>query len=397
MDHDFNVFQSFCPENLHFTMNDEDISTIEYEITASAMDLDGDPVITGNDFISPHNTHWQLRYGPSIIIMAGVHTSVEMDYGGNYMSVSGADWMWYLAQRFMPFDGRAGHINDFIIGTPPEGLAYEDTSVDVVVAIQTIAAMIFGRDNSIPIDFGDPDPAGVDATYYRIDLADTTSFLSIVQDLCAIAPGTAFEITPDLFFEAVSPRWYGDPNDIANDSGNSNLIWTIDDDHPPLNLKFTNTGPGATHVQGSGEGTGQSNVSSLSNVDNQEVYWRTDKSYDFQNTIHMTDVINKTQERLTFDINPIHEIPIILDPSIVDAQYEIDQSHSPGDDDGFFWTNFKPGRAIWIDLQLIAHHIQSAHHIVSMDCTLNSSGVMMVSLTENQIYDTSGQASTPEG
>lgn len=399
MDHDFTVTQSFIPENLHFTLNDEDESTIEYEISASAKDLSGDPVITGNDFISPENTHWRLRYGASINIAAGVHTSVKMSYGGNFMSVSGSDWMWYFNHRFMPFDGRPTHTFDYTLMSPTmAGVNYEAISTDVADLLTAILDMVLGRTDSLPITYS------LSATslvwdYFRLDLADTTSILDIVKNICAYSPGRAFEITPARVFQisGTDIRWYGDPDSIANDPLNFNLIWTINGDYPPLSLDFTNTGPRETHLQGEGDGTTVRNVVTLGNVANQDVYWRTDRQEQFTNAITRDAVEARTHEQLAFDLNPVHEIPISLDPDIVDQQYDILNSNPPGTSTGFFWENFKPGRAIWVDLQLLAHHIDSAHHIVSMDCTVNANGACKVDITENQIYDTSGQAHVDEG
>lgn len=398
LDHAFNVIQSFVPENLHFVLNDEDVSTIEYDISSSAKDLNGNNIITGNDFISPHNTHWRLRYGPSVTIAAGVHTSVKMTYSQNYMSVAGSDWLWYLDQRFMPFSGAVNHAYDYTLMNPiMPGVNYEINSVDLSTALTAILNMALGRTNSLPITYTLA-ASGLIIDYHRLDLADTTTLLEIIKDLCSYDPGRAFEITPGRVFEiSTGARWYGDPNAIANDSANANLVWTINNSNPPLDLDFTNVGPGCTHIQGEGSGTTTREIVTLGNLENQGVYWRTDKPYQFNDAITRATVLARTQEQLAFDLNPVHEIPIYLDPDMIDKQISVNLSHNPGDDDGWFWSNIKPGRALWVDLQLLAHHIQSAHHIVSMDCTVEDNGSAKVTVSQNQIYDTSGQAFVEEG
>lgn len=398
MDHDFTVFQSFKPEALHFTMNDEDISTCEYQISSNALDLDGDPVIVGTDFISPKNTHWMLRYQDTEI-MGGIHTSVAMSYGQNYMSVTGSDWMWYLDQRFLRFDGRPDHAHDNVIGSPAEGFSYEIINVHIEDALTAIFDQVFGADNSMPITYSGLSTTDWTIDYYRLDLSDTTTVLDIVKDLCSYTPGVAFKVNTDKEFSiSDGPRWYGLPEDIADgDSSNAALIWVVSDAKPPLSLDFTNTGPACTHVQAQGDGTTTNNVVTYGNEENQEVYWRLDKSYNFTDAITRDTVEAKTHEQFAFDLNPIHEIPLSLDPDTVDKQYSATIfGHDPGDDDGFFWQTFQPGQAIWIDLNLIAHSINSPHHIVSMDCTVGTNGSTTVSISQNQIYDTTGQAHTEE-
>ncbi len=528
MDHDFSVLQSFKPENLRFTLNDEDPSTIAYEISKSAVDLNGDPVVIGNDFISPWDTHWRLRYGPDVTICAGVHNSVKMSYGDNFMSVSGTDWLGYFDRRFIPFDGRDGHHYDKAIGSTPGGVIYQATDVDIADALTAVLDLVLGMTNSIPFTYN-LSSTGVVMDHFRLDMADTSTLLSIVKSICGYNPGVTFEITPARVFQIASPRWYGEPNDIAADPDNVNLIWTVNTSHPPVSLDFTNVGPACTHIQGESSGTATREVITLGNLENQEVYWRTDKGYQFEDAITRASAEARTHEQFAFDLNPQHEIPLTLDPDIVDKQqdnpnlitndgfetnttgWSVDggsttitriatefkfDTHScevaadainhgikyalsgltastryrfivyclvpiginynvscdgtggvtssmrtgtglwqkvqiefttgaaqtstnlkitnrttgahtfyvdgasvieVGVNDGFFWTTFKPGRAIWIDLQLVAHHIDSAHHIVAMDCKVDANGVAGVSLEENQIYDTSGLAHVYEG
>lgn len=398
LNHDFTVLQSFIPENLHFTLNDEAVSTIEYQISDSALDLSGNPVITGDNFIRPQHNMWRLRYGPSINIAAGVITDLTMEYGEPYMSVAGADWMWYFQKRFMPFDGRPANVYDYVIGTPPQGLSYNATNVDIATALDAILDMVLGRTDSLPITYTLA-ATSILMDHFRLDLADTTSLLEIVKQICAYNPGVAFEITPGRVFQISSgPRWYGDPVDVVADGPTgANLVWVIDGTHPPQALTFGNSGPDETHIQAEGDGTTTRTVVSLGNAANQAFFWRTDRAVQVEHAITRTAVEERAHEQFAFDLNPVHEIPLTLDPDVVDKQYDEDQSDPPGTNDGFFWTNFKPGRAIWIDLQLIAHHIDSPHHIASMDCTVKPNGVAEVTIQQNQIYDTTGQAHTAEG
>jgi hypothetical protein len=389
LDHDLTtVIQTVNPENLHLVLNDGEVSTIDFELTDTALDTSGNPVIQGFNYFSPWENGWRLRYGPFIVIASGLISSVNLAYGRPFLAISGVDWLGYLNRRFWPFDGRRPHWLDYCDTghTPPLGFSYSDHA-DVADILTTMLDIVLARPNSVPLTYTLA-PTGI-VKNFQLSLADNTKILDIVKNVCSLGAGTAFEITHDRIFRIATPTWYGDPDAIANNPADGNLIYTFDDAGPPLQLDFTNSGPAETHIQGEGDGTTGRNVVCKGNIENQEVFWRLDEAYQFDDAITRTQTDDRVEEKFAFDLNPIHQIPLVADPHVVDTIIS----------DGYFWTNFKPGRAIWIDLVLGNgfHHIQSAHHIAAMDCQFDNQGGCRVSIQQNQIYDTSGEAFVDEG
>jgi hypothetical protein len=62
-----------------------------------------------------------------------------------------------------------------------------------------------------------------------------------------------------------------------------------------------------------------------------------------------------------------------------------------------FWSTFRKGKAIYINYDLIAHMIDSAHQLVSYQATVSSERLAQVSFTLKQIYATAPGVGIPEG
>jgi hypothetical protein len=381
---DLSIFQTIRPENLHFVLNARDKSTIDYEISCSAVDLSGSPVVSEmgpgeSGFIGPWRTGWNLRFG-SQIIAAGVHTSVSGSLGDDYMKVAGVDWVGYLDQRLYPFDPRPDHVNDYVIGTPPAGLAYEDVSVDASVIINNLWQAIFGRPNSLPLTYG-PLTVGLTVPYFRLDLGDTTTLLEQIQDLADFFPGFDFWVDPlTLEFQTAYPYRFGDITALIEaGSTGPNIVYSTDDVVPD-SLDFTNTGPAQTHLFGTGSGLASELGTALGTIDGEETFWRTDGQYDAGDVYDQDSLDGLTAQQLSYGLNPIHEISLVLDPARITD----------------FWEKFKPGVAIWVDEDLLFHQIQSPQRVVSIDATVSNDGNVTATIGVNQIYDTSTDAGIPE-
>lgn len=372
------AFQTIRPENLHFVLNARGISTIDYEISLSANGLDGSDIVS-EDFIHPKRTGWYLRYG-SKVICSGVHTSVSGVLGQDYMKVAGVDWCGYLDGRFYPFDPRPDHVNDYCIGTPPQGLAYEAFDVDVSEIVNNLWTMIFSRPNSIPLNYV-PDPVGVTIPYFRLDLGDTTSLLQLIQNLADFFPGFDFAFDPVSFNLVISsPFVFGTiPALIADGPTGPNIIYNTDDTVPD-SIEFTNTGPAQTHLFGTGTGLASELGTALGTILGEGAFWRWDGQYD-AGDVYSQDVLDgMVAQQLSYGLNPVHEIPLTLDPNQLTD----------------FWAKFTPGAAIWIDEDLLFHRINSPQRIVSLDCTVGNEGNAQVQVGVNQIYDTSDDAGFEE-
>jgi hypothetical protein len=380
------VFQTIRPEKLNAILNIRAPDTITYEISMSAKDLAGNNVVFRNpidnsSFIGSQRTGWLLRQGYTPI-SAGLHTSVRGRLGEDFMQVAGADWSSYFARRQFPFDG--SNVLAEAIGGAPHGLAYEATSIDVATILTNILDAVLAKANSWPITYTLA-ATGI-STHWEIPIGDQTFISAMISTLSDIAPGFDFETTWDMVFKIASPYFYGDPTtfDITDPTRTE---WThvfdgSDDAHTPYDLDFTNNGPVSTHISGYGADNSPYIAVTKGYGAGQVQFHRLDASYDFSNIVNRSALDAKTSKQLAFDLQPQHEIPVSVLPSQIVN----------------FWTKFKPGRAIYIDADLLFHEIQSGHRIVSMNISDDeNAGEMKVDLGLNQIYSTSDSIGTVEG
>lgn len=385
LDHTLAPFQTFRPENLHFIWRESDVSDIDYEISRSAVDTFGFR-IWSPDFIAPWRTGWRLRIG-NRILLEGVHyePGIQLTLGGESMAVSGKDYTVYYNHRHFPFDGRDGHRNDFVIGTPAGGLAYEVADTDIADIIEAINDKIQSRDYSLPISFTPSGPVGI-AIDYTLALGDTSMFLSLLQGWAGIYPGFEFEVTKDRELKLYSPKIYGDPDALIADP-DSFVVYTFSDDiagslDPIDSLTFGNNGPKYTHVLGQGAGLVNQVAYALDYVAGMEQFWRIDGVEDYGNVTSQGEVNKRTISDLSFGLNPVHEISLVIRPDAIPN----------------FWRDWKPGKAIYLKIDLDAHQLDSPHEIVEMDVTPSNEGNTLVTLGLNQIYSVpDGFVGNPEG
>lgn len=383
------VFQSFRPENFKAVLNVREPDTITYEISFSALDMAGSTIVT-HDFIGPQRTGWLLRQGWTPI-SAGLHTSHNTKLDDDFMTVGGMDWLSYFAHRQFPFNGTPGHLFDEALGGAPSGLAYQVHLKDIAGILNDLLNAIFAKSYSWPIGF--PTANGVFALAnigktinMDLPIGDQTYISDIVSTLADLPPGFDFEVTWDMLFKIASPYFFGDPMTFdVTDSTDSHWAYVFDgsdDAHTPFELEFTNTGPLATHVSGYGDGSPQMAVT-LGYAPGQVQFHRLDGSYQFSNIANRSVLNDLTQRQLAFGLNPVHEIPVSVLPSSITN----------------FWTKFKPGRAIFIDYDLISHQINSGQRIVSMsiDSDNQDNGEPVVALGLNQVYAQSDNAGSNEG
>jgi hypothetical protein len=392
-DSSLNTIKSFRPENWSAELNIRSPDTISLEISFSALDMSGSTIVSSHDFIGPYRHGWLLRYG-WVPISAGLITSVETELGSDFMSVGGKDWMHYFERRQFPFNGDPtvsgndhGQLEAFS-GSKP-GFLYTAGNVDISVHLTNILNTVLAKANSWPITYT---LASIGTNIkYPIQLGDQRFVSDFIQEMSDIAPGFDFETTWDMKFQIASPYFYGDPSTFdITDSTRPEWAYVFDqsdDAHTPYNLRFTNNGPLATHVSGYGSGNvgnGQHGtlVVTKGYAGGSAQFHRLDASYDFSTIRNRLDLDKKTSKELAYGLQPQHEIPVTVLPNQITN----------------FWTKFKPGRAIFINQELVYHQINSGQRIVTM--TINDAegqGDPTVELGLNQVYDTSDSIGAIEG
>lgn len=384
------VFQTIRPEKFKVVLNVRDPDTITYEVSFSSLDMSGSTIVT-HDWIGPQRTGWLFRQGWTPI-SAGLHTMHNTKLGDDFCTIGGKDWLGYFARRQFPFNGTPGSLTAESIGGAPYGFAYQSAgNLDIATHLNTILNKIFSKTGSWPIGY--PTANGTfalaaigKAVHLDIPLGDQTFLSDMIATLSDLSPGFDYEVTWDMLLNIASPYFFGDPTTFdVNDKTLGVWAFVFDgstDPKTPFELEFTNTGPLATHASGYGDGSPQMAVT-LGYAPGVTQFHRLDASYQFANMANRSKLDDLTRRQLAFGLNPVHEIPVSVLPSSITN----------------FWTKFKPGRAIFIDYDLVSHQIQSGQRIVSMsiDSDNEDNGEPVVGLGLNQVYATSDSVGTPEG
>lgn len=381
-------FISIYPENLTFDEEIRAVGNIAFQISFSAKDQDGNIVVSGHDVIGPYRTYYRLRYGYRAI-MAGVITSWSTTLGADFMSVTGKTWEHFFERWMYPFDPRPSHVNDYVlydtyqndelIGTgaiTPQGLAYQAYQRDVILILSDIISQTM---NAVPhrliFDLSNLTTLSGIKTNYQLSLGDTSYMDSFVNGLAGTGIGFDWWISWTRKLYWASPFRFGNP-------GSPSYVHSFTDTDLPEGTEFTNNGPIATHILGTGAGLAAQTTlgRAYGYVPAQEQFTRLDAAVDFGDVRNVNQLIEKTQRELSFDLQPQHEIPLILNP----------------DEFLFYWSNFRKGRAIHIDVELVAHRINSYQQLKRYEASMDQEGNVEVNWTLQQIYDLSYNAGSAE-
>jgi len=392
-------FVSTYPEQLAFDdqigngLSNNGVGNCSWQYSLSALDQDGGTVVTGHDFIGPYRTYYRLRYG-NVVIQAGPTVSWTTILGSDIMSVAGKTWEHYLERWMYPFDGRTNpdHTQDYkftntfqndeITGSgvlTPAGLVYQASLRDVIRIFSDIFSTTMNVPNRQIFDISNLASLSGVKTNYQLTLGDTSFMNSLITSLAGIGIGFDWWISHDKKIFWATPYRYGN-------NSSPTIIYTFDgsdDAHTPDDLEFTNNGPAATHVEGTGAGlaTATTLARAYGDSTNQIVFTRLDQNYDFGDVRNVDELIAKTQKQLSLDLNPQHIIPLKVNPARISN----------------FWSTFRKGRAIYINYEMIAHKIDSPQQLVSYNATTTDEGEVVVDFTLKQIYNTVATAGTAEG
>lgn len=387
----FTSFISFQPEALQFDDQIRGSGNVSYQISFSAIDVDGNPIVTGYDFIGPYRTYYRLRYG-DICIQAGVITSLNTNLGDDFMSVSGKTWENFLERWQYPFDPRVDHVNDYVFtnsflndeitgsgGLTPPGFVYQGYQRDVIRILSDILSTTMNVPNRKIFDLSLLANLSGLKTNYQFSLGDTSYMNSLIDDLAGTGVGFDWWISWDQKVYWASPYRFGDP-------GNPTIAYTVDSTTPLENgaLGFQNDGPVATHELGTGTGlASQTRLGyAVGYAPAQQEYTRLDTTNDYGDIRNQAQLINRTQKQFSLDLQPQHTIPLKLDPNQIPD----------------FWSTFRKGRAIWIDADLVSHRIDSLQQIVSYSAQdEENTGNILVDFTLAERYALSFNAGSPEG
>lgn len=380
------LIETVRPENLHFilrlgSLGPEDA---DYEISRYALN-EGSASAVSLDMVGAYRTDFRIRRSDiPTAILAGMHTAAPSgDDGENpndSVRIAGKGWLHYLERRCWPYDADLSYVNW------PDGFRFKVAAAEIGDIIKDLLETIRDVSPNYPDPPDDDFPSyslaftvDCDSTghnrNFEIDAFESQSMYEIVQSLSQAEKtegGFDFNMTPSKVFRLVAPE-DGDPDDP---------IFTLEVDaitHVAnmLDAAFTNTGPEATHVLGVGAGTStrQGGVNKHFRA-NSARYRRLDTVRDFGDVKDLDTLEGLTSGALSFGANPVHEIPITVNPADIPD----------------FWNITRPGKYITVDYDFGWHHIESVQRIVEMDCSVDLEGNERVALSLNQYYDVSPAA-----
>jgi hypothetical protein len=403
-DSDFTTgsFVSVFPEDCEFDHTIRGIGNISFQLSYTATDQDGALAVPSKDFIGPYRSYWRLRYGDTAII-AGVITKTNTKLVTDFMSVFGKTWEHLLEKWEYPFDPRTAErvagdpasapIYDYVFTnsfqndetvasgtTVPQGLVYQAGNRDVILIAGDILGVVMSRPDRVIFDLSSLSGISGIKTNYTLTLGDTSKMDSLVDGLAETGDGFDWWISHDKVFKWGSPYRYGNPS-----APFLFYMFTLDDADNGflMDLEFTNNGPVATHVLGTGAGlASQTTIGrAYGYAPAQTQFSRLDESFDYGDVRNAAQLSKKTQKQLALSLNPVHEIPISLDPAFYST----------------YWADFRVGRAIYITADMGYHLIDSAQQLVSFQGKLDNNGNADVDWTLQQVYDTSSNVGTAEG
>lgn len=386
-------FKSVYPESLTFDDEIRSVGNCAFQLSYSATDQDGDPAVTAPvgsshvPFIGPYRSYYRLRYG-NIAIQAGPIVTTSTKYGDDYMSIAGKTWAHFFERWQYPYNPdftprvggqpRTAPVFDYDIGTPPPDLIYQVIDRDIIFILSDLFSSI---QNLVPyriiFDITSLASASGEAVRYSRSKGDMSYFNTVVDELADTGKGFDWWITWDKKFLWASPYRFGNPSMPV-------LLDVYDNDvNPPLDLEFTNDGPGATHITGRGSGLATSRqLASAYGYDvNQQQFSRMDADFDLGDVRNQIALNRKTQKKLTTVVQPHHNITLILDPrSIPD-----------------YWTDYRVGRAVLISMDLGYHLLDDNVRLKSYNCSVDEEGTATVRWDVEQIFDLSLADGTWEG
>lgn len=381
--HNRTLVARVAPENLRFTkqlgvMGPHDF---DCEISLSATDPEG-RVVVSPAFIGPYRTDFELRRADlAHPVMAGIITSFGgAGAGEEHVKISGKDWLHYLERRCWPYDATLSYVNW------PDGFRFKATAAeigqivkDMLETIRDVSPAYPAAGTSYSLDFTvDVDNTG-HSRNYEIGRFESQSIYDLIRDLASADKadgGFDFLMTWDKKFRLVYPE-LGDPDAPA-------ISLEIDAATQMVNmleLGQTNTGPEGTHYLGVGAGTStkQGGVNKHFR-NNSRIFRRLDVVKDFGDVKDLDALEAFTSSALSMGANPLHEVPVKVDPSAI-----------PG-----FWTKVRPG--VYADVRYdlgyarLPNEVALPQRIVSMECDVDLDGNESVSLGLNQHFDISANA-----
>jgi hypothetical protein len=242
--------------------------------------------------------------------------------------------------------------------------------------ITDLLDITLARPNSLDLHYGLPN-AGP-KTYFAIQLADTESIYDKIQQLSEVGRsgegeegGFNFDVNPDKEFKIWVPSRY--PQAARTNPGA--CIWKFDDIGPQtemLDVEFQNNGPQMTHILTEGSGTAKKDPwyrTFGASDDTQVIFRRWDGTAQWSDLQDEKQFHSMSQMHYSAAMYPAITLPLKVKPEGI-----------PG-----FWGLFKPGLAVWVNLDFEIRRVQQGFKINAIHGSVDNEGNEEVTLDLEQI------------
>lgn len=374
LDHGGGELDVFKPQNLQFNLMIDEADDISYDIPLA------DPKMRWM-LVGPKRTDFLLKRDDQVLI-AGIHSYSGSKRGSELANMQGKSWLWYLQNRHYPYDRTdpnrwlGGDLLPLRFNTVRKpNLCYQGYDHPGRI-ITDLLDIILARPNSLDLHYSLPD-AGPKMVF-DIQMRDTEPVFDKIKQLSDMGTsgegeegGFNFDVNPDKEFKIWFPSRF--PKAARTDPGA--CIWKFDDIGPETELieaEFQNNGPAMTHLMSEGSGTAITKPllrTFGSSDETQTIFRRWDGTSSWNDVRDEKHFHSLSQMHYSAAMYPQITLLLTVKPEKI-----------PG-----FWDLFKPGLAVWVNLDFEIRRVQQGFKINQMQCQVDEEGNEQVTLDVEQI------------
>jgi hypothetical protein len=374
LDHGGGHLDEFKPLNLEFSLMIDEADDVSYDLPLAHPQMRW-------FLMGPKRTDFLLKRDGQVII-AGIHSYAGSRRGSELANIQGKSWLWYLQNRHYPFDRLdpnkylGGNLLPYRNNKRRKAhMGYQNYDYPGKI-ITDLLDITLARPNSLDLHYGLPN-AGP-KTYFAIQLADTESIYDKIQQLSEVGRsgegeegGFNFDVNPDKEFKIWVPSRY--PQAARTNPGA--CIWKFDDIGPQtemLDVEFQNNGPQMTHILTEGSGTAKKDPwyrTFGASDDTQVIFRRWDGTAQWSDLQDEKQFHSMSQMHYSAAMYPAITLPLKVKPEGI-----------PG-----FWGLFKPGLAVWVNLDFEIRRVQQGFKINAIHGSVDNEGNEEVTLDLEQI------------